>query len=115
MERYGAELDGGGAGAGRERDPPDAFPGGRLCGERSASSRDATACSIADEVGLGKTFLAGELIREAVHERRQRVLVVAPATLRDGPWRKFLLDTSSASSASRSRSSRTTRLSKYAA
>ncbi|MCZ7531729.1 MAG: SNF2-related protein [Acidimicrobiia bacterium] len=45
---------------------------------------------IADEVGLGKTFLAGELIREAVQERRQRVLVIAPATLRDGPWRHFL-------------------------
>ena len=47
---------------------------------------------VADEVGLGKTFLAGELIRQAVEERRQRVLVVAPAALRDGPWRKFLLD-----------------------
>jgi hypothetical protein len=47
---------------------------------------------VADEVGLGKTFLAGELIRQAVQDRRQRVLVVAPATLRDGPWRKFLLD-----------------------
>ena len=47
---------------------------------------------IADEVGLGKTFLAGEIIRQAVQERRQRVLVIAPATLRDGPWRKFLLD-----------------------
>jgi Helicase conserved C-terminal domain/PLD-like domain/SNF2-related domain len=45
---------------------------------------------VADEVGLGKTFIAGELIREAVQERRQRVLVIAPATLRDGPWRKFL-------------------------
>lgn len=44
---------------------------------------------VADEVGLGKTFLAGELIREASLERRQRVLVVAPATLRDGPWRVF--------------------------
>lgn len=44
---------------------------------------------IADEVGLGKTFLAGELIRHAAIERRQRVLVVAPATLRDGPWRAF--------------------------
>ena len=44
---------------------------------------------IADEVGLGKTYLAGELIREAAFDRRQRVLVVAPATLRDGPWRAF--------------------------
>lgn len=44
---------------------------------------------VADEVGLGKTYLAGELIREAALDRRQRVLVVAPATLRDGPWRAF--------------------------
>jgi hypothetical protein len=47
---------------------------------------------IADEVGLGKTFLAGKLIEEAAIERRQRVLVVAPATLRDGPWRRFVSD-----------------------
>ena len=44
---------------------------------------------IADEVGLGKTFLAGELIREAALDHRQRVLVITPATLRDGPWRAF--------------------------
>ncbi|WP_201294721.1 helicase-related protein [Nocardiopsis sp. FR4] len=45
---------------------------------------------IADEVGLGKTFLAGELIHEAVFERRQKVLIIAPATLRDATWRPFL-------------------------
>ena len=45
---------------------------------------------IADEVGLGKTFLAGELIHEAALDRRQRVLVITPATLRDGPWRAFI-------------------------
>ena len=44
---------------------------------------------VADGVGLGKTFIAGELIREAVEDNRQRVLVVAPAALRDGPWRAF--------------------------
>jgi len=44
---------------------------------------------VADEVGLGKTFLAGELIREAALERRQKVLVITSATLRDGPWRAF--------------------------
>ena len=44
---------------------------------------------VADEVGLGKTFLAGELIREAALDRRQRVLVITPATLRDGPWKAF--------------------------
>jgi hypothetical protein len=47
---------------------------------------------IADEVGLGKTFLAGKLIEQAAIVRRQRVLVVAPATLRDGPWRRFASD-----------------------
>ena len=47
---------------------------------------------IADEVGLGKTFIAGEMIREAALDRRQRVLVITPATLRDGPWRQFMSD-----------------------
>ncbi|MCF7547353.1 SNF2-related protein [Pseudonocardia sp. WMMC193] len=45
---------------------------------------------IADEVGLGKTFIAGELIYEASVERRQKVLVVCPATLRDSTWIPFL-------------------------
>lgn len=44
---------------------------------------------IADGVGLGKSFIAGELIKEAVQQRRQRVLLVAPASLRDGMWDKF--------------------------
>jgi len=47
---------------------------------------------IADGVGLGKTFVAGELIRQAVEDRRQRALVIAPAALRDGPWRAFKAD-----------------------
>jgi superfamily II DNA or RNA helicase len=47
---------------------------------------------VADGVGLGKTYIAGELIREAVEDNRQRVLVVAPAALRDGPWRAFRAD-----------------------
>ncbi len=46
----------------------------------------------ADGVGLGKTFVAGELIREAVQDRRQRVLLIAPATLRDGMWARFAAD-----------------------
>ena len=37
---------------------------------------------IADGVGLGKTYLAGEIIRRYV-DRRQRVLLICPATLRD--------------------------------
>jgi Helicase conserved C-terminal domain/PLD-like domain/SNF2-related domain len=52
--------------------------------------KDLHGVLIADEVGLGKTFIAGELMRQAVEERRQRVLLVASAAMRDGPWRKFL-------------------------
>lgn len=44
---------------------------------------------IADGVGLGKTYIAGELMREAIQDRRQRVLLVSPAALRDGMWSRF--------------------------
>jgi superfamily II DNA/RNA helicase len=40
-------------------------------------------------VGLGKTFIAGEIISRYV-ERRQRVLLVCPAVLRDSAWKDFL-------------------------
>lgn len=44
---------------------------------------------IADGVGLGKTFIGGELIRQTVYDQRQRVLLIAPAVLRDGAWEWF--------------------------
>lgn len=44
---------------------------------------------IADGVGLGKTFIAGEILR-MYRERRQRVLLICPAALRDSEWAKFL-------------------------
>jgi hypothetical protein len=47
---------------------------------------------VADGVGLGKTFIGGAIVEEYEKQRRQRVLVIAPAALRDGPWRKFLSD-----------------------
>lgn len=47
---------------------------------------------VADEVGLGKTYIAGELIAEAAMARRQKVLVVAPAILRDSTWEPFRRD-----------------------
>jgi len=43
---------------------------------------------VADEVGLGKTYIAGELLHQYVQENRQRALVVAPAYLRDGMWER---------------------------
>lgn len=50
---------------------------------------DYNGVVIADGVGLGKTFIGGELLREVVEVRRQRALLVSPATLRDGTWRRF--------------------------
>ncbi len=54
--------------------------------------KDFNGVLFADGVGLGKTFVAGELIREAVQDRRQRVLLISPAALRDGMWRRFADD-----------------------
>ena len=45
---------------------------------------------VADEVGLGKTFLAGEVIYRTANINRQRVLVVAPAALKTAMWEPFL-------------------------
>lgn len=89
FERYGAELAAEAVAGGAPRIHLTSFQrDGLWRAKRVLAERSGVL--IADEVGLGKTFLAGELIREAVEERRQRVLVVAPATLRDGIWRKFL-------------------------
>ena len=44
---------------------------------------------VADEVGLGKTFIAGEIL-QLYRSRRQRVLLICPAALRDTTWKKFL-------------------------
>lgn len=45
---------------------------------------------VADEVGLGKTYLAGEVIYRTANINRQRVLVVAPAALKTAMWEPFL-------------------------
>ncbi|MYD09872.1 MAG: helicase [Chloroflexi bacterium] len=46
---------------------------------------------IADGVGLGKTFIGGALIEDVLKNRRgERVLLIAPAVLRDGTWDWFV-------------------------
>lgn len=45
---------------------------------------------VADEVGLGKSYLAGELIKKANEQRRQRVAIVCPAALKRSIWEPFL-------------------------
>jgi hypothetical protein len=44
---------------------------------------------IADGVGLGKTFVGGEILRRVIEENRQRAILIAPAALRDGTWERF--------------------------
>ena len=44
---------------------------------------------VADEVGLGKTFIAGEILTR-YQERRQRALLICPAALRDTAWKNFI-------------------------
>ncbi|QYU70622.1 hypothetical protein J4558_11100 [Leptolyngbya sp. 15MV] len=45
---------------------------------------------VADEVGLGKTFIAGELLLAATRPpARARALLICPAALRDTTWDKF--------------------------
>jgi Helicase conserved C-terminal domain/SNF2-related domain/PLD-like domain len=51
--------------------------------------RDCGGAIVADEVGLGKTFIAAEVIR-VYHANRQRALLICPAQLRDTTWKKFL-------------------------
>ena len=49
---------------------------------------DTGGAIVADEVGLGKTFIAGEILKLYL-DRRQRCLLVCPAQLRDTTWRRF--------------------------
>ncbi len=51
--------------------------------------RDTGGAIVADEVGLGKTFMAGQIL-EIYRDRRQRALLICPASLRDTTWKKFL-------------------------
>ena len=47
------------------------------------------AILIADSVGLGKTFISAKLLEEIGYYRRENILVICPAQLRE-MWRKFL-------------------------
>ena len=53
--------------------------------------RERGGVIVADEVGLGKTFIAGDVL-QIYSDRRQRALLICPAALRDSTWRQFLSD-----------------------
>jgi len=46
---------------------------------------------VADEVGLGKTYLAGEIMARTTNLMRQKALIVCPAALKESMWEKFLV------------------------
>ncbi|WP_234036987.1 helicase-related protein [Rhodococcus sp. P-2] len=48
-----------------------------------------TGVLIADEVGLGKTYVGGALVKDTVRAR-QRVLIVAPKIIRDSVWKPYV-------------------------
>jgi len=85
-ERYGAELSKEATASGRihlTRFQTDGLDRARRMLERY------NGVLVADSVGLGKSFIAGELLRETIEHRRQRALLIAPAALRDGTWARF--------------------------
>ena len=51
--------------------------------------RETGGAIVADEVGLGKTFIAGEILKRC-SDRRQRALLICPAALRDSTWKTFI-------------------------
>jgi len=86
LERYGAELE-----AERPTGGPIPLTRFQYDGlDRAARIlEEYDGVIIADSVGLGKSFLGGEIIRRVVELQRQRALLIAPATLRDGTWSRF--------------------------
>ena len=51
--------------------------------------RETGGVIVADEVGLGKTYIAGEILK-VYRSRRQRALLVCPASVRDNVWKTFI-------------------------
>ena len=70
-ERYGAELEAEAEGSARIRlttfQTDGIFRAKRIC-------QQYNGVLVADGVGLGKTFVAGELLRQSIEDRRQRAL-----------------------------------------
>ncbi|MFG6491273.1 SNF2-related protein [Microbacterium sp. P03] len=86
-ERYGANLD-------DEKAGPTRFELTRFQADGVKRMRrlldEIGGVLVADEVGLGKTFLALEVIAAATEERRQRVVIAAPAALKSSVWEPIL-------------------------
>lgn len=83
LERYGVNLD-------DEKAGPTRFELTRFQADGVKRMRRLLAelggVLVADEVGLGKTYLALEVIAAATEELRQRVMVISPAAIKAGVW-----------------------------
>ena len=86
LERYGAELE-------AERPAGGPIPLTRFQNDGIDRARRIMdryhGVLVADGVGLGKTFIAGEVLRRVIEQERRRTLLIAQATLRDGTWSRF--------------------------
>lgn len=86
-ERYGAHLD-------EERAGPTRFELTRFQADGVKRMQrlidEVGGVLVADEVGLGKTFLALEVIATVTEQARQRVMVAAPAALKSSVWDPLL-------------------------
>ncbi|MCE7483501.1 SNF2-related protein [Microbacterium profundi] len=86
-ERYGEHLD-------EEKPGPTRFELTRFQADGVKRMKrlldEVGGVLVADEVGLGKTYLALEVITAASEERRQRVLIAAPAALKSSVWDPIL-------------------------
>jgi len=83
-ERYGTELEAEGEDDDGEIELANFQEDGKRRAQRFLEERGGVI--VADEVGLGKTYIGGKLLEQTVQQNRQRALVVAPAYLRDGMW-----------------------------
>lgn len=83
LERYGLNLD-------DEKAGPTRFELTRFQADGVKRMRrlldELGGVLVADEVGLGKTYLALEVIAAATEELRQRVMVICPAAIKAGVW-----------------------------
>jgi hypothetical protein len=82
---------------GADRDGDDRRLGLELTGfQRDGVSRalrildELGGVLVCDEVGLGKTFIAGEIVHQASIRDRQQVLIITPAALKNSLWVPFL-------------------------
>lgn len=83
LERYGANLE-------DEKAGPTRFELTQFQADGVKRMRrllsELGGVLVADEVGLGKTYLALEVIAATTQELRQRVMIIAPAAIKAGVW-----------------------------